>query len=94
MNKLNRIYVILLAVIAELLFLSCCSCNDSQIVSNTSVTPPTNTRPSKLWNTPVSEMEKLGRGLVALPAEDGKGIFLSWRLLGTDDVHITFDYLS
>ncbi len=33
--------------------------------------------------TPVSQMENLDRGLVAVPAKS-KGIFLSWRLLGTD----------
>ena len=37
-------------------------------------------------NTPASQMEKLDRGLVALPAASGSsGIFLSWRLFGTDD---------
>lgn len=40
--------------------------------------------------TPVSQMEKLDRGLVALPAQD-KGIFLSWRLLGTDSKDVCFD---
>ena len=40
--------------------------------------------------TPVSQMEKLDRGLVALPAQD-KGIFLSWRLLGTDNKDVCFD---
>ena len=33
--------------------------------------------------TPVSEMERLDRGLIALPAQ-GSGIFLSWRFLGYD----------
>ena len=33
--------------------------------------------------------EKLDRGLVALPAS-GKGVFLSWRLLGSDDPTATF----
>ena len=41
--------------------------------------------------TPESQMEKLGRGVVALPQE--KGIFISWRLLGTDDARTTFDVL-
>ena len=36
-------------------------------------------------NTPVSQMEKLDRGVVALPTTSGKGKFVSWRLLGTDD---------
>lgn len=40
--------------------------------------------------TPLSQMEKLDRGLVALPAQD-KGIFLSWRFLGTDSKHVCFD---
>ena len=34
-------------------------------------------------NTPVSQMEKLDRGLVVVP--NGSQRFLSWRLLGTDD---------
>ncbi len=42
--------------------------------------------------TPVSQMEKLDRGVVALPRSTGTGIFLSWRLLGTDDpATTTFD---
>ena len=40
--------------------------------------------------TPVSQMEKLDRGLVALPAQD-LGIFLCWRLLGTDSKNVCFD---
>ena len=46
---------------------------------------------SQNLSTPQSQMEKLGRGVVALPQE--KGIFISWRLLGTDDARITFDVL-
>lgn len=42
--------------------------------------------------TPVGQMEKLDRGVVALPRSTGTGIFLSWRLLGTDDpAATTFD---
>lgn len=41
-------------------------------------------------STPISQMEKLDRGLVALPAQD-KGVFLSWRLLGTDSKDVCFD---
>ena len=37
-------------------------------------------------------MERLDRGVVALPAQD-KGIFVSWRLLGTDEKGTTFDLL-
>lgn len=40
--------------------------------------------------TPVSQMEKLDRGLVALPAQN-LGIFLCWRLLGTDSKNVCFD---
>ncbi len=43
-------------------------------------------------NTPVSQMEKLDRGLVALPNQSGGGKFVSWRYLGTDDpVRTTFN---
>ena len=37
--------------------------------------------------------ETLDRGLIALPARSGKGQFVSWRLLGTDDDATTFDLL-
>ena len=45
--------------------------------------------------TPYSQMEKLDRGLVALPTNTtGTSNFLSWRLLGTDQKSITtFDLL-
>ena len=43
--------------------------------------------------TPVSQMEKLTRGLVVLPAADNQGVFVSWRLLGTDGDMTTFDLL-
>lgn len=41
--------------------------------------------------TPVSQMEHLNRGLVALPAAGENGNFLSWRLLGTDSKDVCFD---
>ncbi len=41
--------------------------------------------------TPQSQMELLGRGVVALP--QSKGIFISWRLLGIDDARTTFDVI-
>ena len=42
--------------------------------------------------TPQSQMEKLDRGLIVLPAKTGQ--FVSWRFLGTDDeTHTTFDVL-
>ena len=40
-------------------------------------------------NTPVSQMEKLDRGVVALPRTSGYGRFVSWRFLGTDDPDLT-----
>jgi len=44
--------------------------------------------------TPVSQMEKLDRGLVAIPTSTfGKQFFISWRLLGTDDKQTKFDLL-
>lgn len=44
-------------------------------------------------NTPVEQMENLGRGLVAVPSSS-TGMFLSWRLLGTDDdERTTFDVI-
>ena len=42
--------------------------------------------------TPVSQMEKLDRGVVVLPAKS-TGMFVSWRLLGTDDEAVVFDVL-
>ena len=38
------------------------------------------------------QMERLDRGVSALPAQ-GEGIFVSWRLLGTDPEGTTFDLL-
>ena len=49
------------------------------------------TKVSQDLPTPESQMEKLGRGVVALP--QAKGIFISWRLLGTDDARTTFDII-
>ena len=45
--------------------------------------------------TPVSQMERLNRGLVAVPTNTaGTNNFVSWRLLGTDDkTQVTFDLL-
>ena len=42
--------------------------------------------------TPLSQMEKLARSIIALPADDG-GQFVSWRMLGTDPLTTTFDLL-
>ncbi|MGM9711651.1 MAG: rhamnogalacturonan lyase [Prevotella sp.] len=48
-------------------------------------------RNNNLFYTPVSQMEKIDRAPVALPASSGKGIFLSWRFLGTDNLQTKFD---
>ena len=45
-------------------------------------------------STPVSQMEKLDRGLVVVPAQSGGNAnFLSWRLLGTDPENVSFEIL-
>ena len=44
------------------------------------------------YKTYPEQMERLDRGIVALPAQD-KGIFISWRLFGTDAKGTTFDLL-
>ena len=46
---------------------------------------------NKLFFTPAKQMEYLDRAPVALPASGNKGIFLSWRILGTDEPGILFD---
>lgn len=43
-------------------------------------------------DTPVSQMDELTRGVVALPSESG-GQFVSWRFLGTYPLTTTFDLL-
>ena len=43
--------------------------------------------------TPVSQMEKLDRGLIALPSNTGMGNFVSWRFLGTDAANTRFDLI-
>lgn len=44
-------------------------------------------------DTSVSQMEKLDRGLVVIPMSTSS-VFVSWRLLGTDDVNTTFQLLK
>ena len=44
---------------------------------------------SKAQITPISQMEQLNRGVVALPVSSGN--FVSWRFLGTDDPNTRFD---
>lgn len=53
----------------------------------------TGTTMAEAQNTPVSQMEKLTRGVVVVPASSGQGRFISWRLLGTDNDATTFDVL-
>ncbi len=44
--------------------------------------------------TPTAQLEKLDRGLVALPRSSGTGNFVSWRLLSTDNEdETTFDVI-
>ena len=43
-----------------------------------------------LSSAPVSQLEQLDRGVVALPAKD-KGVFISWRMLATDSPTVCFD---
>lgn len=47
----------------------------------------------KAQNTPASQMERLDRGLVVVPATTSSYNFISWRLFGTDDDNTTFDIL-
>ena len=50
--------------------------------------------PLMAQKTPHTQMEKLNRGVVALPVSSGTGNFVSWRLLGTDDEDaVTFDII-
>ena len=50
--------------------------------------------PCTAQNTPISQMEKLSRGIVALPSMSSQGEFISWRLLGTDNARTTtFDVI-
>ena len=44
------------------------------------------------YKTYPAQMERLDRGVVALPAAQ-KGVFVSWRLLGTDKKGATFDLM-
>lgn len=47
----------------------------------------------RAWNSTASaqrQMEPLGRGVVAVPQDDGK-VFVGWRLLGTDPDDIAFN---
>ena len=48
----------------------------------------------KPTDTPVSQMEKLDRGLVVIPYNLFGAHFVSWRLLGTDDANTTFELLK
>ncbi|WP_182466788.1 rhamnogalacturonan lyase [Sphingomonas gilva] len=39
------------------------------------------------------QIERLDRGVVAVPAADGRGMHVSWRLLASDDRRVAFDLL-
>ena len=74
--------------------LVCSSCTDQVANPVGPVTPDEPETPERVAQdlaAPESQMERLGRGVVALPQE--KGIFVSWRLLGTDDARTTFDVI-
>ena len=45
---------------------------------------------TRAQQTSVKQMENIDRGVVALPAKS-KGVFVSWRLLGTDKSSVCFD---
>lgn len=47
----------------------------------------------KPTDTKASQMEKLDRGLIVIPASSSK-CFVSWRLLGTEDNNTTFEVLK
>ena len=50
-------------------------------------------QPLSAQNTPFSQMEKLDRGAIAI--KNGSNLYVSWRLLGTDDEdRTTFDVLK
>ena len=70
------------------------SCSERQDNPVEPVAPDEPVEPERVaqeLSTPESQMERLGRGVVALPQT--KGIFVSWRLLGTDDARTTFDVM-
>lgn len=67
------------------------ACTDQMDNAVTPSVPDTGDKVAQQLSTPESQMEKLNRGLVALPQT--KGIFVSWRLLGTDDARTTFDVM-
>lgn len=73
------------------LMLAACTDQVSNAVGPVTPEEPETTEQRVAQNlpTPESQMEKLGRGVVALPQKEG--IFVSWRLLGTDDARVTFD---
>ena len=70
------------------------SCSEKKDIPVEPVVPDEPVVPERVaqeLSTPESQMERLGRGVVALPQT--KGIFVSWRLLGTDDARTTFDVI-
>ena len=84
--KKNRKWMLAAILNCGLMMVSC-SDNDNPIVPSGGDEPEE--KVAQQLSTPESQMEKLGRGVVAVP--QAKGIFVSWRLLGTDDARTTFD---
>ena len=85
--KKNQIWMMAAILSCGMMLGSCSENTDNPITPGGDV--DVETKVSQDLSTPESQMEKLGRGVVALP--QAKGIFISWRLLGTDDARMTFD---
>ena len=74
-----------------MVLVSCSERQDNPVEPVVPDEPVVPERVAQELSTPESQMERLGRGVVALPQT--KGIFVSWRLLGTDDARTTFDVI-
>jgi len=87
--KKNQVWLLTAILNCSFIFTACCDSADNPVTPSDDVDVPT--KVSQDLITPESQMEKLGRGVVALPQK--KGIFISWRLLGYDDARTTFDVI-
>ena len=79
------------AILSSGLMLGACTDNIDNAAAGGGGGGSTDAKVAQELVTPESQMEKLGRGVVALP--QSKGIFVSWRLLGTDDARMKFDVI-
>ena len=79
------------AILSSGLMLGACTDNIDNAAAGGGGGGGTDAKVAQELVTPESQMEKLGRGVVALP--QSKGIFVSWRLLGTDDARMKFDVI-